>query len=80
VCDQNNYRVQYFTAGGSFLGKWGSEGKGNAQFNFPVDVTFGSGGNRVYVVDDDNDRIQYFKWDDRAVAPTSLGRVKAMFK
>ena len=34
----------------------------------------------VYVADDGNDRVQYFKWVSVAFAPASLGRVKALFK
>jgi hypothetical protein len=34
----------------------------------------------VYVVDSGNNRIQYFKRVEPAVAPASFGRVRALFK
>jgi len=78
VADFGNDRVQYFTPTGSFLGKWGSEGAGDGQFVNPRGIAVASNGN-VFVADD-NDRVQYFKWVNVAVAPTSLGRVKALFR
>jgi DNA-binding beta-propeller fold protein YncE len=39
-------------------------------------------GTRLYVVDSGNNRLQYFNYkkSDPAVEPTSLGRVKAIFR
>jgi hypothetical protein len=37
-------------------------------------------GARLYVADNDNRRVQYFNRNAPAVAPTSLGRVKAPFR
>jgi tripartite motif-containing protein 71 len=89
VVDANNECVQYFTATGSFLGKWGSPGSGNGEFDFPFGVAVAPNGT-VYVADTVNDRIQYFKRSRRikmesgdsgesGVAPTSLGRLKALY-
>jgi DNA-binding beta-propeller fold protein YncE len=80
VADSGNDRIQFFTAAGSFLGKWGSSGKGNGQFDWPPGVAVRGNGSRVYVVDSGNCRVQYFKESDPAVAPTSLGRIKALFE
>ncbi len=43
-------------------------------------VAVSSTGARVYVADSLNNRVQYFKDTEYAVTPTSLGRVKALFK
>jgi len=75
-----NQRIQYFTAAGSFLGSLGRLGSGKGEFTNPQDLGFSRAGNRLYVADTDNNRIQYFRWSDPAVAPTSLGRVKALFR
>lgn len=80
VADRYNHRVQYFTPAGSFLGKWGTRGSGNGEFYAPWDVAVSPDGKRVYVVESGNDRVQYFRWSDPAVAPASLGRVKALFR
>jgi tripartite motif-containing protein 71 len=75
-----NDRVQYFTPTGSYLGKWGSTGSGNGEFNTPGDIFFVSSGARCYVGDFENHRVQYFKDTEHAVAPASLGKVKALFR
>ena len=80
VADYHNDRVQYFTSAGSFLGKWGSEGSGPGQFLYPFRPAVSPEGRRVYVTDLLNCRVQYFRWSGPAVSPTSLGRVKAVFK
>ncbi|NIT36806.1 MAG: hypothetical protein GTN49_09945 [candidate division Zixibacteria bacterium] len=79
IADSNNHRVQYFSASGSFRGKWGTYGTRNGQFNEPSGVGVADNGT-VYVTDMNNDRVQYFRWSDPRVAPTSLGRVKALFR
>ena len=78
VADTLNHRIQYFKPNGSFLGKWGSSGSGAGRFNAPVGVAVSSDGARVYVADSSNHRIQYFRASDPAVAPASLGCVKAL--
>ncbi|HUU57043.1 MAG TPA: hypothetical protein VMW93_06865, partial [bacterium] len=62
------------------LGKWGSQGSGNGQFYRPYGVAYAPLSGYVYVADTGNDRIQYFKWVNPAVAPASLGRIRALFK
>jgi tripartite motif-containing protein 71 len=80
VADSGNHRIQHFTGTGSFLEEWGSKGSGPGEFNAPADVAVNRTGARVYVADMGNDRIQYFRWSDPAVAPASLGKVKALFR
>jgi len=80
VVDNRNHRIQYFTPRGRFLGKWGSLGEGNGQFNRPTGVALKNTGARVYIADYYNSRVQHFKREAPAVEPASLGRVKALFK
>jgi DNA-binding beta-propeller fold protein YncE len=80
VADYFNNRTQYFTLTGSFLGKFGTEGTANGQFKYPREIDFSPDGKRLYVMDENNDRVQYFKWVNVAVSPASLGKVKALFR
>jgi len=80
VADNAHHRIQYFTASGSFLGKWGTRGSGNGEFAWPRDVAISKTGARAYVADYNNHRIQYFNRNEPAVAPASLGRIKALFE
>jgi tripartite motif-containing protein 71 len=80
AADGGNNRVQYFTPTGSFLGKWGTLGRGPGKFDYPCAIAVSRDGRRVYVADYGNSRIQYFKRVGPAVVPTSLGRVKALFR
>jgi hypothetical protein len=59
VADSNNHRIQKFDSNGTFLAKWGSEGSGDGQFNWPAGVWVDNSGN-VYVADYNNHRIQKF--------------------
>ncbi len=45
--------------GAVFVTKWGTEGTGNGQFNYPVGAAVASDGS-VYVTDRNNDRVQKF--------------------
>jgi tripartite motif-containing protein 71 len=54
-----NHRVQRFSASGTFLGTWGSQGSGDGQFSNPSDVAVAPDGT-VYVADTGNRRIQRF--------------------
>jgi hypothetical protein len=58
VCDSGNHRIQIFdVTTGAFLGKFGSVGAGNTQFNLPYDVTvFGSAGSAVISIADASNR------------------------
>jgi DNA-binding beta-propeller fold protein YncE len=56
VADSGNHRIQKFTSGGKFLASAGTKGSGPLQFTYPIDITFSS--KRVYVVDNENRRIQ----------------------
>jgi len=59
VADWGNHRIQRFSATGAFLGKWGSYGSSNGQFNYPLGVAVAPDGT-VYVADWGNHRIQRF--------------------
>lgn len=45
-----------------FSGEWGSTGSGNGEFSRPIGIEVNQTNERVYVVDNANDRIQVFTW------------------
>ena len=57
VADIRNSRIQKFTAAGVFVNKWGTQGDGGRQFDYPQDLAVASDGS-VYVADSANNRIQ----------------------
>ena len=59
VAQWGNNSIQKFTSEGVFVSKWGTEGAGDGQFDYPVAVAVASDGS-VYVADSDNNRIQKF--------------------
>ncbi len=59
MSDSRNHRIQYFTATGQYLGKWGSYGTSDGQFNRPRHLSVAQNGD-VYVADTDNHRVQRF--------------------
>lgn len=66
VLDKNNNQVQKFTADGQYPdGKseteWGQEGTGPGEFDTPFGIAVF--GDRVYVADTENNRIQVFQTD-----------------
>ena len=63
VTEDNNKRVQKFTADGTFILKWGSSGTGNGQFDEARGIAISPDGTLVYVVDNDNNRVQIFDAD-----------------
>ncbi len=72
--------LRRYTVSGSFLGKWGTPGRGNGEFDWPWGVAVTATGGRIYVADHSNHRIQYFRWSPAAVVPSSVGRIKALFR
>lgn len=80
VANTYNQCVDYFTSTGSWLGIFGGYGNGEGQFVLPMDVTLSPSAKRVYVADNLNDRVQYFDETGVALVPTSLGRIRALFR
>jgi DNA-binding beta-propeller fold protein YncE len=80
VADSGNHRIQCFTSTGSFITAWGTEGSEKGEFRSPRDVALTISGDRFYVGDTGNKRIQYYKYTEPAVLPTSLGRIKVLFE
>ena len=74
VVEGGRTRTQAFQ--GTVIGRRGS---GPGEFDYPVGVAVAPNG-WVYVTEEGNYRVQYFRWSDPAVLPTSLGRVKALFR
>ncbi len=56
----DHHRVQKFTADGSFITTWGTQGSGNGQFNYPQGIAIDAAGN-VYVAN--HHRVQKFTAD-----------------
>jgi tripartite motif-containing protein 71 len=86
VADTGNDRIQYFDANGSFRETWGESGSSAGSFNYPLGAAIAPNtvpNNRagaLYVADTRNNRIEVFKWTDPYVAPSSFGKVKALFR
>ena len=59
VVDHEIGRVQKFTPGGAFLGRWGSLGNLPGQMSIPLHLAVGPDGS-VYVADQGNSRVQQF--------------------
>jgi sugar lactone lactonase YvrE len=59
VADAGNHRIQKFSADGTFVTKWGTQGQGNGQFESPSGVAVDAAGS-VYVTDSGNHRVQKF--------------------
>jgi len=73
VGDTGNARVQYFTAAGSFLGQIGN-------IWAPNDVALSPTGTRLYAAEAAGHEVLFFRRDEPAVAPASIGKVKALFR
>ena len=59
AADTLSHRIQRFSATGTFLDAWGSQGTGDGQFDTPRGVAVAPDGT-VYVADSGNSRIQRF--------------------
>lgn len=60
LTDVNNNRIQKFTADGTFVTSWGSEGEGEGQISGSESIDVDSEDN-VYIADTGNFRIQVFR-------------------
>jgi DNA-binding beta-propeller fold protein YncE len=58
VCERLNHRVQKFASDGTYLGEWGVLGDRPGEFREPLDLAVE--GERVYVMDTWNTRLQVF--------------------
>ena len=63
VADKRNHRIQKFTYDGQFLASVGTEGTEQLQFRRAKDITFNTHNKKVYVVDNENCRIQVLNSD-----------------
>jgi DNA-binding beta-propeller fold protein YncE len=79
VTDQANYRIQAFSATGTYLNQWGSRGSANGQFQWPACVAVDASGN-VYVSEFDGQRVQKFGPVPTPTEATTWGRLKRLFR
>jgi hypothetical protein len=63
VADRGQHRLVFFTRDGEILLTRGSRGQGPEQFVSPADVAIS--GNRIFVLDTGNNRVQVFEIDGR---------------
>ena len=63
VADSENHCIQKFTAEGQFLTAVGTKGSGPLQFYQVQDIAINTSNNKVYVVDNNNNRIQVMNSD-----------------
>ena len=59
MTDYPNHRIQVFTAEGTYLRGWGTQGSGAGELWYPAGIAIGSEGH-VFVCDQNNNRIQVF--------------------
>ena len=59
VADTGNNQIEFYSAGGTKLGFFGTFGSGNGQLNSPREVTIDGSGN-IYVADAGNSRVEAF--------------------
>ena len=59
VVDSTNHCVYIFDSQDHIVAKFGSQGNGNGQFDLPTGVPFDDD-NHLYVVDNNNHRVQKF--------------------
>ena len=71
MTDSENNRVQVFGLDGTFRRKWGSKGRGDGYFHFPVGIAVSSG--EVFVCDFYNNRVQVFGLDGTYRRPWRWG-------
>jgi sugar lactone lactonase YvrE len=57
----HTFRIQKFTAKGELLSTFGTVGTSAGEFYFPTSLCVTDDGNRVYVADSSNNRIQMFR-------------------
>ena len=67
VSDSNNHRIQVFDWNGTQLSEFGSSGSGNGQFSDPNRILIN--GDRLYVTDTGNNRVQVFRCGSAATVP-----------
>ena len=72
VVDTYNHRIQKFNSDGTFIAKWGNNGKAEGQFSYPAGVAVDSAGN-VYVAETYNNRIQKFDSNGTFIANWYVG-------
>lgn len=70
VSDSSNNRIQIFTSNGEFVNSFGTHGKANGQFSWPLGLCVCN--DRIYVSDNMNNRIQILDLEGSFVSSIGL--------
>jgi hypothetical protein len=71
VADSSNNRIQVFSSHGEFVHAFGTHGRANGQFSWPVGLCVSH--DRIYVSDNMNNRIQIFDLDGSYLNSIGVG-------
>lgn len=77
VADSGNHRIQVFDRDGNLLYRWGSQGSGAGQFNYPRAICITTN-DLVYVADQNNNRVQVFDLQGAFLAQWPISQPTAM--
>ena len=72
IVDQGRSRIVKITTEGETLAVWGRDGSGDGEFNNPTGIAVA--GERVYVADAGNNRLQVFDLDGKYITQWSIPR------
>jgi DNA-binding beta-propeller fold protein YncE len=76
VDGESSSHIEEFSANGTFMAKWGTEGHGVDQMDYPVSIAVAAGGSSagdLYVTDAGNRRVDEFKPDGEFIRAWGLG-------
>ena len=65
--------MQKLDPSGAFISKWGGHGTAEGRFSFPYDIAVDAAHGGVYVIDNDNDRVQKFDTSGKFVSAWGWG-------
>jgi tripartite motif-containing protein 71 len=72
--------IRIYSSTGTPKYSFGRQGSGPGEFDAPIGVAFSPTGARCYVTEYNGDCVEYWNRNEPAVVPSSLGKVKALFR